>query len=239
MRSRVSLALAMVLALPALASCGATGSEQPVSTSRPTATSTTPAAEPAAVETLKVACSPTGLSLSAPAVAATTGGVKISVSSTASADTYANFTWEGGGEGNAAPHNATVWTLPAPPGRLRISCSSPTKEWPEQDVRVIDRQGHWRHTTMSDLGCPPGRIPAWDFPSPGRGVTARAAVDKLLASMTWADWSQATATPAPVGYPKAPVQTWIVSLSNRPEISLKVTDAGTMFKAYPDTVCHA
>lgn len=237
MRSRVSLAL--VLALPALTSCGATGSEPPASTSRPTATSTTPAAEPAAVETLKVACSPTGLSLSASAVAATAGGVKVSVSSTASADTYANFSWEGGGEGNAAPQNATVWTLPAPPGRLKISCSSHMKEWPEQDVRVIDRQGLWRHATMSDLGCPPGRIPGWDFLEPGRGVTPRAAVDKLLASMTGADWSHATATPAPVGYPRAPVQTWIVSLSNRPEISLQVTAAGTMFEAYPDTVCHA
>lgn len=172
-------------------------------------------------------------------VAATAGGVRISVSSTAAAGTYANFAWEGGGEGNAAPRRATAWTTPAPPGDLRISCSTPTREWPAQHVLVTDPHRYWRSTTMSDLGCPPGSSPGWAIPGPGRGATAKKAVTNLLASMTGTDWSRAAATQAPVGYVEAPNQTWIVSLSNRPKISVVVTTVGAMFEALPDTICRA
>lgn len=92
---------------------------------------------------------------------------------------------------------------------------------------------------MTDIGCPPGVTPGWAIPGPGRGATAKKAVTNLLASMTGTDWSRARATLAPVGYPQAPIQTWIVSLSNRPEISVHVTTAGTAFEALPDTICHA
>lgn len=91
---------------------------------------------------------------------------------------------------------------------------------------------------MSDLGCPPGVTPGWAIPGPGVGATPEDAVKDLLASMTGPDWSRATAARAQVGYPQAPVQTWIVSLSGRPEISVTVTAAGASFEALPDTCCH-
>lgn len=123
---RTSAPLILILALPALTSCSVSAPEQPVLT--PSVSTS------AAPETLKVACSPTGLTLSSKKVAATAGGVRISVSSTAPAGTYVNFGWDGGGEGNAAPRRAAVWTMPTPPGDLQVSCSTLTKEWAAQSV---------------------------------------------------------------------------------------------------------
>lgn len=57
--------------------------------------------------------------------------------------------------------------------------------------------------------------------------------------MEGTDWSHATQTKALIGYPDAPVQTWIVALSGRPEISATVAQAGVNFEASPDTICHA
>lgn len=189
-------------------------------------------------EILAVACSPDGLTLSGHEVAATAAGVRVRVSSTAPAGTYANFGWDNGAEGNPAPRRAEVWTLPTPPGNLRISCSPPTKQSPAQTVRVTDPEHHWRSTTLADLGCPPGVTPSWDIPGPGRGTTAEHAVTNLLASMNGTDWSRATASLAQVGYPQAPIQTWIVSRSGRAEITVHVTASGAGFEAYPDILCR-
>ena len=92
---------------------------------------------------------------------------------------------------------------------------------------------------MSDLGCPPGVTQGWAIPGPGRGTTAEEAVRDLLRTMTGPDWSQATQSRASIGYPEAPVQTWIVALSHGPEISVTVTTVGATFEAVPDTLCHA
>ena len=192
----------------------------------------------AAPEALEVACSPDGLTLSGHEVAATAAGVRIRVSGTAPAGTYVNFEWDGGGEGSPAPRRAEVWTLQTPPGDLRISCSTPTKESPAQTVQVSDPDSHWRFTTLSDLGCPPGVTPNWNIPGPGHGTTAEDAVRDVLASMPDPDWSTATATLAPVGYAQAPMQTWIVSRSGRPEITVRVSPTESGFEAFPDTLCH-
>lgn len=187
---------------------------------------------------LEVACSATGLTVSADTVEATPSGVPVSVSSTAASGTYLNIGWDGGGQGDPAPRSSEEWTVPAPPGELTIWCSNPGKEWPAERVHVIDPRGHWRPTTLSDAGCPPGAMPSWVV-GPGRGATAEEAVKDLLAAMTGADWASATVALAPVGYPQAPTQTWIVSLSGRPEISVLVKSVGPVFEASPDAFCHA
>ena len=91
---------------------------------------------------------------------------------------------------------------------------------------------------MSDVACPPGISPGWAIANPGRGATAEEAVKDLLPSIEGTDWSRATQTRAPIGYPQAPVQTWIVALSDRPEISVTVTKNAAAFEARPDTICH-
>lgn len=217
--------------LPALSSCGTTPNDMaPISTT----VETRPA--PA---TLEAACTPTGLTLSAHIVSATAAGLRISVSNTGPSGTYMNFGWAGGGQGDEAPRRPTVWTLSTPPGEVQISCSTPAKEWPVQRFVVTDPQHYWSHTTMSDLGCPPGVTPGWAIPGPGRGTTAEEAVRDLLRTMTGPDWSQATQSRASIGYPEAQVQTWIVALSHGPEISVTVTTVGATFEAVPDTLCHA
>ena len=191
-----------------------------------------------APETLEATCAPSGLKVSSRTVTATEAGVRILVSSSAPAGTYANFSWDGGGQGDPAPQQATMWTLPTPPGELHISCSTMTKEGAAQSIRITDPQHHWASTTMWDLNCPPGATPAWTIPGPGHGATAQAAVENLLSLMKGIDWTGATAKRAPVGYPEAPAETWIVSLSGRPEISVSVSRAGAAYEALPDTLCH-
>ncbi len=221
--------LAMAL-LPALAGCANSRVAPP-----PDATRIDARHDP---ELLVAACTSSGLTLSSQIVSASAAGLRISVSSTGPAGTYMNLSWDGGGEGNLAPRTPTVWTLPAPPGFVQITCSTPIHEWPAQTVTVTDPQHQWSQTTMSDLACPPGISPGWTTTESGHGATAEDAVRDMLRIMKRTDWSHATQTRAPVGYPESPVQTWIVAVSDRPELSATVTKAGASFEASPGTICH-
>lgn len=190
-------------------------------------------------ELVVAACTASGFTLSSQNVSTTDAGVRFSVSSTGPAGTYVNFSWDGGGEGNPAPRLATEWIRPIPPGLVQVSCSTPAHEWPAQTVTVSDDGRHWSPITLSDLACPPGISPGWAISKPGRGASAEVAIREMLRHMEGTDWSHATQTKAPIGYPDAPVQTWIVALSGRPEISATVTQTGVNFEASPDTICHA
>ncbi len=184
-------------------------------------------------------CTPSGLTLSSQNVSATAAGVRFSVSSSGPDGTYLNFSWDGGGGGDPAPRLAADWIRPIPPGLVQVSCSTPTREWPAQTVSVSDDQHHWSPVTLSDLACPPGISPGWAISKPGRGPTAATAIRDMLRHMQGTEWSHATQSKAQIGYPDAPVQTWIVAISGRPEISATVTAAGPDFEATPDTICHA
>src|SRR6478735_2268575 len=95
------------------------------------------------------------------------------------------------------------------------------------------------HAVGSGVDDAPGISPGWAISKPGRGASAEVAIREMLRHMEGTDWSHATQTKAPIGYPDAPVQTWIVALSGRPEISAIVTQTGVNFEASPDTICHA
>jgi hypothetical protein len=228
-RARTAATVGSVLAvLVLLGSVALSGRTQPQ-----------PAAPVATSSTLTVACSPTGISVSGDAVAATSAGVVISVSSTMPTGAYLNYLWAGGGGGgDPLPTAPATWTLQAPPGQLTLSCTLNADPAPsaERTVTVTDPQRYWRAATLSDVGCGLGALPSWVM-SPAAGATAEAAVDALLAQLA-TDGRTLTATRAPIGYPDAAEQTWIASTSDgQPDISILVASTGTGFSASPDWVC--
>ncbi len=153
---------------------GQAGGESSAARARP------PSAAPARLD---VSCSPDGLKVSGRAVTATSSGVVLRMNSSAAAGTYLNIAWDGGddgGSGAPVPAGPAVWTLAAPPGELRPSCSTTAKQGPESAVTVSDPGGYWRRTTVADLGCAPGATPSWAIDPRGRGPSAEAAVRDMV-----------------------------------------------------------
>jgi hypothetical protein len=196
---------------------------------------------PAVGAELRVSCTPAGVSVIGASVAAGRAGVRIRVSATAARGTYLNFVWTGGGGGGApAPTFATTWTLKAPPGQLRLSCSTESKESPTRMVTVVDPGGYWRATTLADLGCTGGSVLDWAA-GPGRGTTEKAAVNNLVeqtrkrggGSLT----TSVTVKRADVGYSDLASETWLVSRAGRPYMSVNVMKDKEGFAAYADALC--
>ncbi|HST81449.1 MAG TPA: hypothetical protein VLL08_06900 [Kineosporiaceae bacterium] len=190
--------------------------------------------------TLSVACSPTGITVSGDAVAATSAGVVISVSSTMPAGSYLNFDWPGGGGGDALPAPAAKvnWTLLAPPGPLNLSCTlnGDPKPAARHTVTVTDPDGVWRSTTLTDLGCANGALLDWAGP-PGSGSSPQAAADDLLPRFTTIG-RPFTVARARIGYPDASSQTWIASRSDgTPYLALDVGPSDSGFTASPNSFC--
>ena len=232
----VRLALAPLLAGACLLALSGCRAEAPVAL--PTALAA--ATSPAAATELRVSCTPAGISVAGASVAAGRGGVRLLVSSTAAKGTYLSSTWDGGGGGDPAPRSATTWTLKAPPGQLRLSCSTESRESPETVVTVADPGGYWRPETLADLGCTSGAILDWVV-GPGRGKTPEAAVDNMVMQMRKPGGGPLT-TPvtvkrADIGYFDVASQTWLVTRAGRPYLSVNVTKDNGGFAAYADALC--
>ena len=196
---------------------------------------------PATSAELRVSCTPAGISVAGTSVTAGPAGVRLRVSSTAAKGTYVNFAWTGdGGGGDIAPKSATTWTMPAPPGPLRLSCSTGVTESPKTVVTVVDPGGFWRATTLADLGCTGGPVLDWAA-GPGRGKTAEAAVKDLVDQMRKSSGgplaTSVTVKRAEVGYPDPASGTWLVSRSGRPHLSVHVTKDKDSFAAYANATC--
>jgi len=198
----------------------------------------------AAASTLSVACSPSGITVSARAVAATAAGVVVRVSSTMPAGAYLNYLWSGagvevgGGGGEAMPPEPATWTLLAPPGPLTLSCTSGGDPAPAAVARVTvsDPGAHWRSATLEELGCPSGGILDWAGPA-GSGATPEAAVREVLARFAPAQAPGLTVTRAEVGYPEAASQVWLASAEGTPYLAIGVSRQGSRFSASPAMFC--
>jgi len=179
------------------------------------------------------------LSVSDDVVAATAAGVAVQVTSEAPAGAYLNYGWPGGGGGDGMPEAAQTWTLAAPPGELRLSCSTLDRQGAEVVVDVVDPHGYWSDLTLADLGCPLGGMPSWAVAG-GTGATAQEAVDDLIAKFDDAGTSQVLtrAEHAGIGYPDAPTQTWILGNAGTTYMTARVTDTGSGFTADPDALCR-
>jgi hypothetical protein len=215
---------------------GQTGGEPSAARARPSS---------AAPARLDVSCSTGALKVSGRAATATSSGVVLRVSSTAPARTYLNVAWHGGddgGGGEPIPAEPAVWTVTAPPGELRLSCSTSAKQGSESAVTVSDPRGYWRRTTVEDLGCDPGATPSWAIDPRGRGPSAEAAVKDMVRRMSGAGdlllrSRSVTVRQAEVGYVQAATATWLVAVSGRPYLTASVTRAGPQFAADPGRPC--
>ena len=200
-----------------------------------------PSPPPIARAELAVSCTPHGVSVTGTSVAAGQAGVPLRVSSSAVKGTYLNYTWTGGGGGgNAVPRSATTWTLIAPPGQLRLSCSTAGKDSAERVVTVVDPGHYWRAKTLGDLGCAGSAVLDWAA-GPGRGATAEAAVNDQVEQMrkAYSGWLKEPATirRADFGYSVAGSETWLLLAAGRPHLSVSVTKEKHGFTAYPNALC--
>jgi hypothetical protein len=186
--------------------------------------------------TLTVSCAYSGIAVSNTAVAATSAGVVVTVSSTMPGDTYLNYLWPGGGGGDPIPAGTTTWTIQAPPGPLTLSCGPLSDATGARTtVTVTDAKGYWRAATLADLGCGMGGMLDWGG-TPGRGPTPQAAVEALLPRFSPSQ--KLSAVPAAVGYPDGPAQTWIASTGDgKPYLAVAVTKDGSEFVASPNSYC--
>lgn len=238
-RSRASAALAGAV-LVMLSSC-ATAADTAIDTGH-----SGPAAGAGPATTLDVSCTPNGITVAGASVAATAAGVRLQVSSTTAPGTYLGFMWTGGGQGDPVPSAPTVWTLPIPPGRVELSCSGSTRPWPTAAVTVTDPDGNWRTATLADLGCDTtGGQPSWVARAgPGRGSTAGAAVSEVIRKLfrigdPRLNPAVVTTSRAPVGYPAADLETWIISSAGHPYLTATAAADGAAYTANPDQICHA
>lgn len=175
-------------------------------------------------------------------IVATSAGVGLVVQNDgAPAGTYLNYRWSGGlGGGDELPTTPADWWLPVPPGTFEVSCSSDLgrTEWGRATLTVTDPDGWWRAGTPQSLGCPGSAY--LDVPAPPLGdhwVTARQAVQAWFTVLHRP--GTLTAEPAPIGYPDAPSQTWLVSEDGKPYVAMTVTDPGGGFVASADLLCAA
>ena len=109
---------------------------------------------------------------------------------------------------------------------------------PDLSLTVTDPDGWWRAGTPQSLGCPGSAY--LDVPAPPLGdhwVTARQAVQAWFTVLHRP--GTLTADPAPIGYPDAPSQTWLVSEDGKPYVAMTVTDPGGGFVASADLLCAA
>ena len=194
---------------------------------------------------LAVTCTPDGVVVGGDSVAAGPSGPELEVSSTAAAGTYLHLRWPGGGQGDPAPVAPTRWTLGVQPGELELSCGEDAFDGVSAVVTVNDPGGHWQTTTLEDLGCGGGAVPSWAV-GPGTGSSPRAAIADLIRQMEAVRDGHGSdlvvpEEPAPIGYIRAPTQTWIVAdEEGRPSFSAAVVSADGAdgeAVAHPDRVC--
>jgi hypothetical protein len=191
---------------------------------------------------IEVSCSPAGITLSAREVVAGTAGVTVDVSSTMPDGAYLVFDASPDGWGEPLPPEPETWVRPVPPGDLELTCSTDGESRPgmSADVRVVDRDGHWRDATLGDAGCTmSGGQPAWKFGA-ALGDTPQAAVDALLAVMTADSVRDIAASDAGLGYPDANTQTWVALSGDGRGFTIDVVRSETGSPGYaasPNYLC--
>ncbi|MFJ8580155.1 hypothetical protein [Micromonospora sp. NPDC093277] len=198
-------------------------------TAAPAGASAGPEAEP-----VDVRCGPDGVTVSGTTVRTGRAGVPIRVGGTVPAGTYLRIGWTHGGEGNPVPASPTVWTLTAPPGQLRLSCSNMEKR--EEAVTVVDSSGFWRPGTAADYSCDFGGIASWAI-GPGRGPSVDAALADLTRQLSDIHGRSTNWRQLPIGYVDAAVSTWLLSVEGEPRITALVSRTGSDFQASPDSGC--
>jgi len=177
-----------------------------------------------------------GLGVSSDAVAATSSGVAVRVTSEAPAGAYLNYGWGG----DPMPATPETWTLAAPPGPLQLSCSTLDHQGAEVVVTVVDPNGYWSDQTVADFGCTIGAMPGWADPG-GAGATPEGAVTDLIANFTAAGASPTLTRSerAETGYPDAQRQTLILGTADTTYMTAVVTPSGSQYAADPDALCQA
>jgi hypothetical protein len=201
-----------------------------------------PAPDPVVADpsVLTVSCAPEGITLSAEAVAATSAGVVISLSSTMPSGASLNYRWSGTDGYQPMTLEPRTTTFLAPPGLLTLSCSGlrgAVVVGGAHTVTVTDPHHFWSSATMAELGCPAGPqlMPARP---PGSGSTPEAAVDDYLVRNGGSRAGQGVSTAKlPIGYPDAAGQVWLVSRHGVPTMTLTVDRTGTTYEAHQVIVC--
>ena len=192
--------------------------------------------------TIRVSCSPTGITVSAREVAAGAAGVTVDVSSTMADGAYLVFDASPDGWGDPLPAEPETWVRPVPPGDLELTCSADGESGAgmSAEVRVVDPDGHWRDASLGDAGCTmTGGQPAWKFGA-ARGDTPQAAIDALLGVMTADSGRDITASDAGLGYPDADTQTWVALSGEGTGFTIDVVRGATGAPGYaasPNYLC--
>jgi hypothetical protein len=189
---------------------------------------------------LTVACAPNGITVSAEAVAATSAGVVISLSSTMPAGAMLNYRWPGTDAYQPMTREPRTTAFLAPPGPLTLSCSGlrgTVVVGGAHTVTVTDPHHIWSSATIAELGCTPGAQFGPARP-PGSGSTPEEAVNDLLSRTLAATTAQDVSTEKlPIGYPDAVSQVWLVSLDGVPLMTLAVDRTGATYTAYHNSMC--
>ncbi|MFC4146155.1 hypothetical protein ACFO0M_07800 [Micromonospora mangrovi] len=218
-----------------LAGCGgpkpAAGPERAVPVPAGVSSAPVTTADPPPVE---IRCDRAGATVSATTVRATRAGVRVRVTGDAPADTYLALQWRGGGNGRPVPSTAEVWTLQAPPGAVRVSCSN--AENVTAALTVVDPSGHWRPGTVADQGCSFAGLADWVV-RPGAGSTVDAALADLTGHFTELTGRRTAWTELPLGYPDAPDSTWLLSVDGTARLTAVVHRSGSGVTASPDATC--
>ena len=191
----------------------------------------------AAAESVEVMCDKDlVLTVSAPAVAATSAGVAVRVTSEAPEGAYLNY----GTGGDAMPSEPATWILASPPGDLTLSCSTLEKEGQPVTVTVTDPHAYWSDATLDELGCPLGGMPSWAMGG-ASGSTAEEAVAGLAANFNaQADgpamtrWDRAF-----IGYADNPHQSWVLGTADETRMTAIVIGSGGSFESFPEAICQA
>ena len=171
---------------------------------------------------------------------ATSTGVRLLVQNDgASAGTFLDLQIPGGpGISQQLSTAPAEWVWSLPPGPLQFSCRSvgtTGTSWGDLTLTVADPGGFWRSTTLADLGCGDGQ-PNFDASHQNdHWATARQAVEAWFPVLGGS--GVLTAEQAPMGYPDAPVQTWLVLRDGKPSVVVTVWSSGGGFATDAGTIC--
>lgn len=236
------------LAVLALGGCAAADSTGPtaVTPAPPSAPPPSAATAPTAVG-LRLACSADGVAvLSDATVAATPGGVVLTVTSSMPRGSYVTYTsTDGPAGGKRVFSRPRTFTLPVPPGRLTLGCAprrviegdSPVQAGATGQVTATDPQGFWRQASPIYRACGPATQPAWVRGLTADGDTAELAVDGVLDNLARTLPGVLAAVPANTGYVGAARQTWVATKDGQPHLTIEVVRAGSGYSAGPASLC--
>jgi hypothetical protein len=191
--------------------------------------------DPPTASAVSVTCTGSGITVTTDHARTTPAGVVLDVDNRGAAGTYLGLEWPGGGQGDPMTAGTSTRTVPAPPGRLTLTCADAPGS--SATVDVVDSDGYWSSTTLADLGCSMSGLA--DFVVGSRtGATPEQALDRLGSALTAAgSHGPITWTRADVGYRDAATSTWVGSYDGGARLTALVSRQGDVWSAGPDAVC--